>query len=148
MKDRNDRYFDQQLEGNSGARPRMLLDSELERDGVAFTAEMRAAVMRKAGAGKRSLLDKEIAIPKWVAAAIIVLIIAVPAAAWQQITTGIDDRAGNMTVDVREGDQEGNTQDNWPGKAGETNAATDRLVVSAGGVFYESQLREGWRRGQ
>ncbi|RJX36980.1 hypothetical protein D3P09_26115 [Paenibacillus pinisoli] len=96
-----------------------------EMEPVVFSEEMQTAVLRHASAPKPSWWNREIRIPVPVMAAILVLIIAAPVYGWQQahsMKTNIV--AKNTSKDAER---------------------QERIIVSAAGVFYASQL-EGEKR--
>jgi hypothetical protein len=96
-----------------------------EMEPVKFSEEMQAAVLRRVQAPSPSWWNREIRIPASAAAAVVLLIIAVPLYGWQQARSMQE----NMSADsLTKGEQQ-----------------EERIIVSTAGVFYASQL-EGENR--
>ncbi|MGM0884152.1 MAG: hypothetical protein ACQEXQ_24330 [Bacillota bacterium] len=97
---------------------------DIELSDVQFNEQLQMTVLNKAC--PPSFWNRELNIP-WPAVAIVLcLIIAMPVIGWRQLTSA---PSSELTTDKKaqlEGD--------------------DKLIVMAGGAFYESELREGWPR--
>jgi hypothetical protein len=91
-----------------------------EMEPVMFSEEMHAAVLRRAHAKSPPWWNREIRIPAPVAAAVVLLLVAIPLYGWQQAHS----MQANMAADTI-------------GKGAEQE---ERIIVSTAGVFYASQL--------
>jgi len=103
---------------------RKQLDSELA--DVQFTEQLQKAVLDRAC--PPSFWDRELRIPGVAVALVLCVLIAVPVIGWQRLTSS---SYSPQTMDVKQKSEEG-----------------DKLIVLAGGVYYESELLEGWSKGK
>ncbi|REK69611.1 hypothetical protein [Paenibacillus paeoniae] len=96
-----------------------------ELESVVFHEEMQAAVLSRAAEPKPSWWNREVRIPTPFIAALLLLILAIPAYGWQQAHSMQTDMVAKNT--------------------GKDASQEERIIVSAAGVFYASQL-EGENR--
>lgn len=101
---------------------RKQLDNELA--AVHFNDELQREVLQRAC--PPSFWNRELRIPGFAAAIILCVLIAVPVIGWKQIASST---SSAQTTDEQSQLESG-----------------DKLIVLAGGVYYESELLEGWSR--
>jgi len=97
---------------------------EIELAGIQFTEQLQKTVLDRAC--PPSFWNRELRIPGIAVVLVLCMCIAVPVIGWQRLSSSV---YSPQTMDAKPQPE-----------------SSDRLIMIAGGVYYESELLEGWSK--